>query len=226
MRKDKEEAVKLRTNGKSYNEIKALLGVPKSTLSEWFRNQKWSNDIAEKCANNYLERSKIRLASLNKTRGELLKKAYEEAEIEAFDDYQELKFHPLFISGLMIYWGEGNKLSKHRVFIANSDPKMIQIFCLFLTDICGIDNLRAWILIYPDLDEKKCKEHWIRNTMLKNKNFTKSMTIKGKTTNKRLEYGVCNVGVSGAYLKRKINVWLDLLSNDIISQKYLSAGIV
>ena len=34
----KEEAIKLRKQGFSYNEIKNKLGVPKSTLSGWFRD--------------------------------------------------------------------------------------------------------------------------------------------------------------------------------------------
>jgi len=36
MRTDKHLALKLRLQGKSYNEIKQVLGIPKATLSDWF----------------------------------------------------------------------------------------------------------------------------------------------------------------------------------------------
>ena len=36
MRLDKNQALKLRLLGKSYNEINKALGVPKATLSDWF----------------------------------------------------------------------------------------------------------------------------------------------------------------------------------------------
>ncbi len=220
MRKDKEEAINLRKMGKSYSEIKEELSVPKSTLSDWFRDQKWSNDIAKVCADKYTESSKIRLRNLNKIRGDHLRRAYKEAESEAIEDYEKLKFHPLFVAGLMIYWGEGNKNSKYRISIANTDPQMILLFKSFLERICGIYDHKTWLLLYPDLDENICKRYWKDTIMIKDEHFTKSIVIKGKSPTKRLLYGVCNIGITSAYLKRKIHVWFNLLSKDIVKESY------
>ena len=132
--------INLRRFGKSYNEIKAELGVPKSTLSDWFKDQKWSNDLAKNLAEKVKEQSKIRLIKLDKIRGEHLKKLYREAEIEAEAEFKKLKYHPLFIAALMIYWGEGNKLSRNRCCVANTEPLMIKIFYQFL--ILFEDNIR------------------------------------------------------------------------------------
>ncbi len=38
------------------------------------------------------------------------------------------KDHMLYGLGLGLYWGEGNKVSKHSVRITNSDPKVIRMF--------------------------------------------------------------------------------------------------
>jgi transposase len=38
MKSLREQAISLRIEGKSYNEILATIGVPKSTLSSWQRN--------------------------------------------------------------------------------------------------------------------------------------------------------------------------------------------
>jgi hypothetical protein len=217
MRKDKDIAFKLRKSGKSFNQIKLELGIPKSTLSDWFIDQKWSNKIALNLRNKANIGHIIRIKALNKVRGNNLSRLYEEAKKEAVQDYKKLKYHPLFIAGLMIYWGEGNKASRNRCGIANTEPAMIKVFMNFLFNVCGIakEKTKAWILLYPDLNEKICKDYWIQNTGLKHSDFTKSIIIKGKHKTKKLNYGVCNFGANSVYLKCKILVWINLLAKDL-----------
>ncbi len=227
MRKDKEKAQVLRKIGKSYNEIKEELGVPKATLSDWFRGQAWSKELSIKLVEKASGAHTVRIQELNRIRGENLKKLYLEAENEAVAEFELLKYHPLFIAGLMIYWGEGNKVSKNRCSIANTEPLMIKLFLLFLKNICRFkgSKIKAWILIYPDLDEKLCKSFWVGKTGLSYENFTKSMLIQGKHKTNRLSFGVCSVGVSSAYLKRKILKWIELLALDLVKENYI-AGMV
>ncbi len=227
MRKDKEKIFKLRAEGKSYNEIRSLVRVPKSTLSEWFKGQKWSNEIALRLASNVQEKSIVRLRELNQVRGEHLAKIYKEAQIEAIEEFEKLKYHPLFLAGMMIFWGEGSKRSKIRCSIANSDPLMIKIFFDFLRKICGFTTprIRAWILLYPDLNEIECKKFWIENTGLRQEDFMKSIVIKGKHKTRKLSHGVCSIGVSSTYLKSKFDVWMNLIVQDLIQEKY-NAGMV
>ncbi len=227
MRKEKDKAVELRKTGKSYNEIKKELGVPISTLSDWFCSQKWSNEISLNLRKKAQIGHILRIEKLNKIRGDNLHKLYAEAEKEAVEDYKKLRYHPLFIAGLMIYWGEGNKASRNRCGIANTEPQMIKVFINFLRNVCGIssEKIKAWILLYPDLNEKICKDYWIQNTGLKYSDFNKSIVIQGRHKTKRLSYGVCNLGANSAYLKRKILVWINLLAQDLSSENY-NAGIV
>lgn len=227
MRKDKEKIFKLRKLGKSYQEIEKEMGVPRSTLSKWFGNQNWSNDISKRLIAKAQVGHSVRILELNKIRGDNLKKLYIQAESEAVEDFENLKYHPLFIAGLMIYWGEGNKASRNRCGIANTEPLMHGLFVQFLKNICNINQskINAWILLYPDLNERECKKYWIENTGLSESNFHKSIVIKGKHKTNRLSYGVCSVGVSSAYLKHKIMKWIELLSKDLIKENYI-AGMV
>jgi hypothetical protein len=48
MKNDKAKAIELRRKGKSYTEIIARLGVPKSTLSDWFKGSVWSEVLRAK----------------------------------------------------------------------------------------------------------------------------------------------------------------------------------
>ncbi|MFH1584768.1 MAG: hypothetical protein ABIB12_01410, partial [Patescibacteria group bacterium] len=115
MRKDKKEAVTLRTLGKSYKEIEATLQIPRSTLSDWFRESDWSKKIKDTLTESSKERSVINLHALNKIRGKHLKKLYRNAETEARGEFEALKLHPLFITGIVIYWGEGDKSTAYQV---------------------------------------------------------------------------------------------------------------
>ena len=125
MRKDKNEALKLRRRGKSYNEIRNQLRIPKSTLSGWLKKIHWSDKIKHKLTEKAKEKSTIRLCSLNKIYRRYLSKIYEEARIEAKQEFEYFKLHPLFVSGITIYWGEGDKLSRHQIRVGNTDPLMI-----------------------------------------------------------------------------------------------------
>lgn len=227
MRKDKEKALVLRKSGKSFLEIKKELGVPKSTLSGWFNSQGWSKELSVKLFEKAKNAHIVRLQELNRVRGQNLKKLYGEATKEAIEEFELLKYHPLFIAGLMIYWGEGNKVSKSRCGIANTEPLMIKLFLQFLRNVCGFKNsrIKAWILIYPDIDEKLCKSFWTGKTSLPATSFNKSILISGKQKTHKLSFGVCSVGVSSAYLKCKILKWIELLAKDLVQENYI-AGMV
>jgi len=217
MRKDKNHALALRSQGKSYSEIKHLLGIPKSTLSDWLKAVRWSQTIKRSLAQKAKVGDRIRIQALNKIRGGHLDRLYEEARREAAQEFEEYKFYPLFLVGLALYWGEGDKTSKHMVRIGNVDPFMIDTFVKFLREVCGVsrEKIRAYILLYPDLDPAACLRFWVSRSHLSKSNFTKSITIQGRHKTRRVPYGVCTVGTTSSYLKTKLNVWLQLLPKSL-----------
>lgn len=228
MRSDKEEANQLRSSGKSYSEIKAQLGVPKSTLSNWLARQEWSRNIVYILNKKYSEANIVRLRQLNKIRGKHLENVYKEAKNEAKEEFEKLKYHPLFIAALMLYWGEGDKTTKYNVTLANTDPEMIRLFVCFLSDICQIkrEKIKLHLLLYPDLDEVDSKNYWRKYSGLKEQNFIKSTIINGRHKTRRLQYGICNATVSSTYLKTKLLVWLKLMPEALLDKRYYNADIV
>lgn len=212
MRNDKEQAVSLRKLGKSYVEISKELRIPKSTLSGWFGGSAWSQKIKDNINATAQAGSTVRILELNKVRGEHLERLYLHARQEALEDFNVLKYHPAFVSGVMLYWGEGDKASLHRVSLTNTDPAMIKIFMIFLKEVCGIDDekIKAWLLLYPDLNEVECKEYWVKEAGLQGIAFNKSIVIDGRHKTKRLGHGVCTIGVSSRYFKEKMLLWISL----------------
>ena len=222
MRDDKKEVISLRKLGKSYSEIKAELKVPKSTLSRWLKPLGWSQNISQALRKQAQKKNTIRIQTLNNIRGERLARAYEEARKEAKQEFEALKYHPLFIAGVMLYWGEGDRATKHAVRLVNIDPHMIRLYVKFLTHVCQIkkDKIQAYLLLYPDLDEETCKNFWIKNAGLGQKNFRKSSVIQGRHKTRRVTNGVCTVVFTSTYLKEKMRIWLDLLPKQLLKGAY------
>lgn len=65
--------------------------------------------------------------------------------------------------GIGLYWGEGNKRSKHSVRLGNTDPGVIKTFIRFLIEICGIDitKLHYGLQIFSDIDPEHALAFWI-----------------------------------------------------------------
>ncbi|HEX2792717.1 MAG TPA: hypothetical protein VHO23_03310 [Candidatus Paceibacterota bacterium] len=215
---DKEQARNLRLSGKSYKEVSEILRIPKSTLSGWFGKSAWSIKIRDRLSGAAQATSTVRLLDLNKMRRNRLDQIYKDARKEAREELETLKYDPLFIAGLILYWGEGDKVSRGIVRLVNTDPSMIRLYKMFLVHACGVpeEKIRAHITIYPDLDGEICTVHWSETSGIPRRNFIKNTTISGRHKTKRLTYGMCTVYVSSTYFKVKILEWIRLLSMELM----------
>ncbi|MEJ0053756.1 MAG: hypothetical protein WDN10_03480 [bacterium] len=222
MRKDKDKAFELRRNGKSYREIRGALKVPISTLSGWFSEIGWSKKMARDLAAKAQIQHTARIIELDRIRGVHLARIYEEAKEEARTDLEILKYNPLFIAGLMLYWGEGDKTTKSQVRLANTDPELIRLFVVFLKNVCNIPEEKVWvsILTYPDIDDEANRRYWSQASGVPLDKFLKSILIQGRHKTKRLGHGVCSIFVSSTYLKVKMIEWLRLLPQELMNLQY------
>lgn len=212
----------------TYSDIKERMMVPLSTLSAWFRDQKWSNDIAIENAKQSRNSAAIKLVVLNTVRGGRLRKIYEEASQDARVDFDELRYHPLFMAGVMIYRSHGDKTSRGRISLSSMDANTIRLFRMFLENVCGVKNVRTQLLIVDDQAnlsrEGEIKQYWIEKSGLKHENFMKSVILKAKISKKitnKPYFGVCTLIVNSAYLKHKILKWCELFIQDISNEGYL-----
>ncbi len=220
MRKDKVRAYNLRREGKSYKQIRKLLGIPLGTLGGWFKNEEWSKEIRDRLGKEQSSSFPKKLQAIikaNKKRWANIHQGYRDAGEREFEI---LKNNPLFLAGIMLYWGEGEKSPKmSRLKLANTDPSMIRIFYKFLKDIIKVpkDKILVWLLLYPDLADDMQKRFWSRATGVPISQFKGSIYIKGRHPTKRLSYGVCNIYVSSREFKEKIMVWLDLYQKMLLN---------
>ncbi|MDD5098407.1 MAG: helix-turn-helix domain-containing protein [Candidatus Pacebacteria bacterium] len=218
MRNDHHLALGLRKKGLSYKEISEELNVPRSTLNYWFKDLAWSKDIKERLTEKAIRVSRKRIRRVIKSNRERWEKRREGARNEAENDFIKLKTKSLFVSGIMLYWGEGDQKLKYPVRLTNIDYRMIVLFKKFLLEICKIEkeDIYLSLFIYPDLLEESCKKFWSDKIGIKLEQFEKVQVIYGKHPTKRLENGICSIRVrKSTGLKEKILVWINLLSKSL-----------
>ncbi len=220
----KEKAYELRKKINSYSEIGKELGVSKSTLSGWFKNDSDSLIVKKILVSRAQEKAgnQLRLMSLaNKEKWEKIHLSYRK---EAFNAFSVLVLNPFFVPGLLVYWGEGDKVLKNGIVrIANIDYRLLKVFIKFLINSCIIpkEKIKFWMLLYPDLNENICKEYWSKSLDIPQEQFIKTQFIKGREKKKRITNGVCYVQVYSRELKEKIIEWINLYFD-----KLNNAGII
>ena len=217
MHSKKELAIELRRKGKSYKEICNFLKVPKSTLSGWLSDLSWSLKIKESLSQEARVITTEKLKKYNEKRIAFWLKWREDARKEATIEFASLRKDPLFISGIMLYWGEGDSKPKNPVRIANTDPRMIALYTKFLKKSLKIPSseLRVSNVVYDDLDKDACRNFWSKISGIPLSQFHKTQTIKGIHPTKRLNYGICSIIINSRRTKEKFLTWIDLFSKTL-----------
>lgn len=213
MRKDKLVAFKLRKEGKSYREIQNEINISRSTLCDWFRNEEWSYHIKNNNNKKNIIVTKSRMLKLNEKRAENLVIKYKEVEKEAIEEFEVFKKDSLFMAGLMIYAGEGDKRSKNNSRVSNSEFYIHKIFIKFAERYLNIkrENIKIGLILYEDLDSEICLDKWSEELSISKSNFYKTQIIKGRERVKKLQYGVgISIISSIVVVKKKIIKWLEL----------------
>jgi len=207
---------KLRMSGKSYLYIKKITGVPESTLSDWFSETKWSEDIKKRLTLINNQRSSNFLTHLNRLKRLDTLKKYDFYRQEAAREYNVLKTNPLFLIGISIYWGEGEKTENGRLGLINSDDEMIEVATRFFREVLEIpeEKLRAAIFLYLDNNKEKCLKYWANKTGLSEKQFNKTQLLpsRRKMTQRRIRNGICKVYFTDVKMNIKIKEWIRLLA--------------
>lgn len=170
----REQARELRTQGLSYNEIVARLGVSKSSVSLWVRDI----PCPERFRYVHNERRVEGLRKYNECRA-----AERMAESQAAAaEIGELTDRELLIAGAIAYWCEGTKSKPYRhadrVVFMNSDPGLIRFFLRFL-EAAGVerDDLILRVCIHENADAEAAQRFWVEVTGVSPSQF-RSPTLK------------------------------------------------
>lgn len=157
----RETAVAMRAEGRSYREIREVVGVSKSTLSLWLRDVPLTEEQQQALAVRGPTAARARAE--NNRQVAARRRAQVQAEARA--QITELSESELFVAGVVAYWAEGakNKPWRHGqgVVFVNSDPALIILFMRWL-ELVGVvaDRLRFRVMIHESADPAGALRYW------------------------------------------------------------------
>ena len=227
----REKAIILRKKGYSLTDICEMLNRGKSTVFYWIKGIKIekANIFLKRKEKNYKESSlKAGFAVRNK-----YKKIHEEYKTKAIQEWETLKKDENFLLFIMAYLCEGSKRGKWTVCISNSDPYFI-LFNKKWFDKININNkeIEGQIHLHEDQSIEDNIKFW--KNILNIDNITvmnKSNSNKLKTRNWNSKYGVMHLRFHDAYIKTKMDTWIDKLkekiseSSEEVSHRAWDAGV-
>ncbi len=184
----------LRRLGLTYGEIRELIPVPKGTLSYWCRDIRLGEDQVAAIRARTGPDSRVGIpVDTQWRRREEIERIREEARRFARNHLDD----PLFVAGVVLYWGEGSKTGRDLSHV-NADPRIIRMF---------IDWVRSYLMrdadfvlkvnLHADNDEPAARAYWARESGLTDPPFHKTFVKPDGTGHRKnhLAFGVCQVRV-------------------------------
>lgn len=160
---EQERARELRALGWTLLDIAIELGVAKSSVSLWVRDVEFD--------------PRPRVRGRRREPNALQRRKADEIErllAEGRERIGELNDRDLLIAGVALYAGEGSKTDGELRF-ANSDPRMIALFCVWLRRFFDLDEsrLRVRLYLHEGLDLDEASKFWSDLTAIPRSQFGK-----------------------------------------------------
>ena len=204
--KEKELALQLRKQGRSYNQSKKEVGVSKSTLSIWLKNL----PLSRKRLKELRDWSQIRIekyrATRSKQREGILNTIYNEQKKAIFP----ISKRELFISGLFFYWGEGGKTVLSQLSFSNTDPSAIRAFVSWLEKCLNVkkEKVKIRLHLYENMDIGSETNYWKKIIGVSQNQFRSPYIKKTKTHSisygNGYNHGTCNIILGNAILSKRV----------------------
>ncbi len=203
--KEHQKALELRKHGKSYSQIKKILGVSKSSLSLWLRNYPLSKDRIRLLRDWNESRIEKYRETRRKTREARLDETYRIAKGKILP----LSKKALHAAGLFLYWGEGGKSIHNPLCISNTDPSVMKFSLFWMTKILKIpkERIKFRLHLYSDMDIDREHYFWQNQLSVAKKQFRKPYIKKNSahTINYRgFGHGTCEIYGGNVRLKEQI----------------------
>jgi transcriptional regulator with XRE-family HTH domain len=206
------QAEKLRyENGLSYNEIAALIGVSKSTLSSWLKNIPLTPEQGERIQ----QRLENNQTTFVKRAWKINKERFQKARQDAFHIGVNVISHlsvedPVDELALaMLYLGEGDK-SGNRLMLASTDPLILRYFLWAIWKLYGIERedvtFRLNLVEAARLVETSMIAWWAEQLSTSPEQFRKTQfDDRSKYSEIRGDYhGVCTITYNDTYLFHRL----------------------
>ncbi|HEX6421191.1 MAG TPA: hypothetical protein VFZ77_22005 [Acidimicrobiales bacterium] len=156
---EQSQARALRAQAWTLAEIATELGVSRSSVSLWVRDVPFDESVRAARA-----RAKRGVAARRREPNALARRKQDEITrllAEGRRTIGDLSDRDLLIAGTALYAGEGGK-TDGVVNFANSDPRMVALFCRWLRHTSDVDEsrLRLYLYLHQGLDVDAARAFW------------------------------------------------------------------
>jgi hypothetical protein len=206
----KSEAIRLRKQGKSLPYVHTTLGIPKSTLSYWFKNITLTDKQKCKLRKNWQDALKNGRTKAVRWHNEQKALRVQLAEQEGLTLLRKVDTKNVHITELalaLLYLGEGTK-AKGETGMGSSDPLILKFFISCLRKIYHVpeDRIKCELHLRSDQDPEKMLIFWSHELQVAKENFYKPyLDIRTKGTVTYDSYkGVCLIRCGTVAIQRKL----------------------
>jgi hypothetical protein len=205
---ERNQARRMRYEGRSIKEIARLLSVSTSSVSHWVRDIELTDaqHAALQARNGLHERQLLARAAMAAKARALRVAAQQEGRRRArsLDDR--------YVGGCMLYWAEGAR-DRNRIVFTNSDPAMARFFVEFIREFFDIDRerLRLTCNLFADHEarQREIEDFWLRTVGLPRSCLCRSTVNRysrhsQKKRKNKLPYGTCRIVINSTEIAQTI----------------------
>lgn len=210
---ERNRAVELRRQGKTYGEIIKEIAVSKGSLSYWLKDVALSGEQLARIQykNDKIKNKFIEFNELTRLKSESNKKIIFACTKQEID---RISSRELRLIGIALYWAEGHKAHARSADFVNSDPAMIKLMMRWFREICGVKErqFRIRLQIHNVETQEEAKRYWSEITNVPLSQFTRAYTRISPTSKRKsgnlAPYGICSIRISDINLITKIKGWI------------------
>jgi hypothetical protein len=206
----KSRAIALRKKGLSIRAVEINLGIPRSTLSGWFKNVGLTQKQKDKLRKDWLNGLNSARAKAVRWHNGQKEERMKIAEAEATKIADKINYNDtntLELALAMLYLGEGFKKSS-TTGIGNSDPMILRFFVTILKNTYNVrmEHLYCYLHLRADQDPNSLTKYWSEQLNIPVQNFGKASIDKRTVGSKTYDSykGVCVVRCKSVAIQRKL----------------------
>lgn len=205
--------------------IEKKLGIPRSTLSGWFKEVQLTRRQKDQLYQNWksalVKARKRAIIWHNQQKERRLLQAKSEAE-RTLQKINVRDKNILDLALAMLYLGEGFKRTTE-TGMGNSDPFILKffIYCLRKSHKVNESKIKCELHLRADQNPKKIKKFWSQQLEIPLANFT-STSIDKRTAGKPTYpnyYGVCVIRCGNVAIQRKLSYISELYCDKVLKMK-------
>lgn len=223
----KENAIYLRKSGISLGGIEKSLGIPKSTLSLWFKDviltPQQLKTLEKRKKQGLIKAREMSIISHNNQKKMRLELAENEAK-KTFDKLS-LTDSTVELALAMLYMGEGSK--NNVTSLGSSNPLILKFFLTVLIRKYNVDltKVRFDLHLRYDQDPTKISRYWANELNIPITSFKyigHDIRTRGKTTYPNYK-GVCLINCGNIAVQRKLKYLYTIFCEKVINDWAISS---